>query len=195
MKGYERASLRDIWDKKIAMEMDGSNGTINWALFNMDKEYSRRPNESHMEDHVQGLDCMCGNCIDELIEDYYTPPEDPCCLFGDFKYKQGDLEWYFLPHYCDMYSLFIREYLKRVYPQKKIDILYYLDHFICVDQVEKKAYDMWYDMTVEKRKKRYIKIQDIPKGQLILGDIIDTMSPNIELYDIVQMSQEKEKQL
>jgi hypothetical protein len=84
-------------------------------------------------EHLCTNDCMFG-CLEDLEEKYYR---DGKCLF-----TKNDLEWYFIPHACDTYVLFVWKYLQYVFPYSLISIVYANDHFFCVDFNKSIIYDM-----------------------------------------------------
>jgi hypothetical protein len=55
------------------------------------------------------------------------------------KVSKNELSWYYVPHGCDSNSLFMWAYLSLFLPKdqmQRIQILYYNDHFGCIDMDE-----------------------------------------------------------
>lgn len=176
MDGYQRVELRGLWRKEIILKLE-------WFLESIDKEIGDGFDHKihpYAWSHLKTWDCMY-DCIDELYQKYYdnTSGRDIC------KYNRWDLEWYYLPHGCDQYALLIREYIKLLYPNKIIDILFYIDHFVCIDQQEKQVYDLLYDLSSDQT--GYTPVADLhnKKGFTIISSAEIDANPHIDLYQVV----------
>lgn len=186
---YQRASFRKIWNNgqylqllEHIMELDDQCNGVN------------RHTEPGCQSHIGGCDCMYDECIDNLQRLFYD---------GDkFKFSKNSLEWLFIPHDCSIYVLIEWICLIHALPNNKIDILYYVDHFVCIDQQQKKVYDLLYDIyndngcicctfeDIRKSQSSFVIINHVMIDKTI-NTIINSSYEHIDnvLYDVVHKNQ------
>lgn len=143
---YTRSDYRSIWNDGQYLEK------LEPLLNRIDAEsdnYYNHHDEPYARYHILDWDCMFDKCIEKLHEQFYKklPVDKSHCNFNE-----NDLEWYYIPHYCDLYSILTWQCLQYAFPDCVTDILYYPDHFVCIDQINKKIYDLQYDIWHDKEK-------------------------------------------
>ena len=175
---YTRVNFKHIWENGRYLT------NIDSLLDKLDKQTGNNHIKNpYVTPHISECDCMY-ECTEELEESYFS---DGRCLFNIC-----DLEWYYIPHQCDLMALISWSYLKYAKPYDIIDILYYPDHFVCVDQKNKIIYDMQHDISYFKGKK-YISVDGIQseimqgKSRIISHDEVQIIINNDEfdLYPLV----------
>jgi len=65
---------------------------------------------------------------------------------GKYKFTQDDIEWYYIPHRCDLYNVLVRHLVLYAFPDHTVDILYNTEHFVCYDRDDEIIYDLLYDL-------------------------------------------------
>lgn len=182
--------LEKVWQQGRFLE----HPTIQRLLRFIEGIYGLNPNHPYMEHHLK-QECFWFN-DDQLLRKRY---------FNTTGFTETDhhLSWYYIPHHCQTYVIFIWYYLT-IATTRKYAIVQYPFHCVCVDEETNQIYDLNYylyqSMISSQKYQQHVR-SNLLRGYVIPSDqvplTVESFEYQLPLYhlptEIISHSSDQKK--